>query len=91
MSSARESRKRKLEPLDGVVQQPKEELPPLEQSKAQKTLGPPGLRTNSPDPLYDTTDDYLMKLNNELALGVALVKQMREQNEDEQLMLNDGI
>jgi len=75
------------------VQQPKEEEKPKPkaQSKAQKTLGPPGLRTNSPDPLHDTTDDYLMKLNNELNIGVALVKQMKEQNEDEQLMLNDGI
>ena len=91
MSSPSESNKRKQGPLDSVAEQKTGEPPAKARRKTQKTLGPPGLRTNSPDPLYDTTDDYLMKLNNELNIGVALVKQMKEQNEDEQLMLNDGI
>ena len=65
------------------------------QVKIQKTQpvqsGPLGIQTSAPDPLRDTNDEYLMKLNNELNLGVALVQQMKEQNEDEQKMLNDGI
>ena len=53
----------------------KEEL-----SKAEKTMNPQGKRIDSPpDALHDTTDEYLMKLNNELIIDSTLIKQMKEQ------------
>ena len=40
-------------------------------------VGPPGLKTDEPDAIYDSNSDYLKKLNNELNINTTLIKQMK--------------